>query len=230
MPSLLVGAGRLLVCAIAVAACRHDDRATTTPAPAPPPIGTRAVVPEPPPMPPMPPVTTDAGPAPVADGIGTDAAEGDQLARLAASRARLQGLLDAAGGRYRYVRTTTSWAGYDADTTFAVAAGAVVERRYRVTRPGPHGHGEVVDHAWTEAGPKVGSHDEGHPVQTLPALYDECASHIAAARRHPEMLVLFFDLDDAGLLRTCGVVAKGCADDCFDGIGLDSIDVGAAPR
>ena len=133
----------------------------------------------------------------------------DRLAELATSRAAWEAARDAHGNSYTYSQVMSSFLGFDAETTFVVEGGAVVERHFKSQL------GADVT-TWSEVGAEVGSHtDEGHPVALVDDLYDECKNDVLTRDEEENFMNLSFD--DAGLLQTCTSFHRQCNDDCDRG-------------
>lgn len=133
----------------------------------------------------------------------------ERLAELAASRTRWEAARAAHGNSYTYSQVMSSFLGFDAETTFVVDGGVVVERHFKST------FGADVT-SWSEVGSEVGSHaDEGHPVALVDDLYDECRDQVLTRDEEENFMNLSFD--DAGLLQTCTSFHRQCNDDCDRG-------------
>jgi len=133
----------------------------------------------------------------------------ERQAELATSRAAWESAKAAHGNSYTYSQVMSSFLGFDAETTFVVEGGTVVERHYKSQ------FGADVT-TWSELGAEVGSHtDEGHPVALVDDLYDECGTQVLTRDEEENFINLAFD--DAGLLQTCTSFHRQCNDDCDRG-------------
>jgi hypothetical protein len=133
----------------------------------------------------------------------------ERQAELAASRQAWEAAKSGHGNSYTYSQVMSSFLGFDAETTFVVEAGVVVERHYKSS------FGADVT-TWSEVGAEVGSHsDEGHPVALVDDLYDECKDQVLTRDDQENFINLAFD--DAGLLQTCTSFHRQCNDDCDRG-------------
>ena len=133
----------------------------------------------------------------------------ERLAELATSRTAWQAAASAHGNSYTYSQVMASFTGFDAETTFVVESGVVVERHFKSQ------FGADVT-TWSEVGGEVGSHsDEGHPVALVDDLYDECEGQVLTRDEEEHFIHLAFD--DAGLLQTCTSFHRLCNDDCDRG-------------
>lgn len=134
----------------------------------------------------------------------------DELqAELAASRAAWEAAKSSHGNSYTYSQVMASFIGFQAETTFVVENGVVVERHYKAQLG-------ADATSWSEVGAEVGSHtDEGHPAALVDELYDECATQVLTRDQDGNIFNLAFD--DAGLLQTCTSFDRLCNDDCDRG-------------
>ena len=89
-----------------------------------------------------------------------------------------QKLKQECGGDYSYKKHWSSWVGFGHETTVIVENNQVVARSFRSFsgRPVPVAPGQTSQpegKTWTERGPDLGKHKEGHPPKTLDELYAE---------------------------------------------------------
>lgn len=127
------------------------------------------------------------------------------------SREEFQRLESDASG-YTYGRYFQSWTEEWHRTTIVVEGGAVVSRSYV----------DSSDTSWTESGADLGSHEAGHPVATMPELYDECEDDVLTV--DPASNEVVFEVDELGLLRRCTFTPIECEDDCTEGVAIESIE------
>ncbi|MGV3761481.1 hypothetical protein [Parapedobacter sp.] len=157
------------------------------------------------------------------------------------------------GDRYRYEVSGATWAGSSWRTTITVRNGKVVQRdfRYIVFNDNPmpdEGWGsasmaELLDGfgftaeefeeqegytlleslQWTEHESELGQHEASPAsgIQTLDDIYEKARSFWLKKRSDAEV---YFEATNNGLLSTAGFVPNGCADDCFSGISIRSIE------
>jgi len=117
---------------------------------------------------------------------------------------------DASG--YTYARYFQSFTGDWHRTTITVSGGVVVQRSYE----------DSYETTWTETGADLGSHEIGHPVATMPELYDECENDVLTV--DPASNEVVFEVDEQGLLRRCTYTPIECEDDCTSGISIESLE------
>jgi hypothetical protein len=133
-------------------------------------------------------------------------------------------------GTYSYRKHWSSWVGFGHETTVVVQDNKVVARSFRsfsgkpiAVAPGqaPKPDGKT----WTERGPEVGKHREGHPPKTLDELYAEAKAivHGPIPPFHRSSL----RTDKNGILLACYVQDKRIADDApTKGVNITSITLG----
>ncbi len=130
-------------------------------------------------------------------------------AELAASRTAWDAAKSKHGNSYTYNQVMASFLGFQAETTFVVENGVVVERHYS-------SQFGADSTSWTALGAEVGSHtDEGHAVALVDDLYAECATQVLT--RDQDATIFNLSFDEAGLLQTCTSFDRQCNDDCDRG-------------
>ncbi len=122
---------------------------------------------------------------------------------------------------YRYTVTSGSWTGVSSETTIVVQNGQVSRRTYVYRVPTDTPGESVIATEWTEEGDAVGTHAEGADWITLDEIYDRAETDWLKKRAGAET---FFEAKNAGLISVCGYVPEGCADDCFNGISIQSVE------
>ena len=127
------------------------------------------------------------------------------------SRSEFQRLSDDASG-YTYARYFESFTGAWHRTTITVENDVVVSRSYE----------DSYETTWIETGADLGSHELGHPVATMPELYDECEDDVLTV--DPASNEVVFEVDEQGVLRRCTYTPLECDDDCTSGIAIESIE------
>ncbi len=126
------------------------------------------------------------------------------------------------GNSYVYQTTFSSWTGFSCTTELKIINGEVVSRiyqEYHVDYPNnPH---EIID-TYLETKNDLGTHDKGAAPMTIDELYASCASDYLVVDE--ENNNIYFQTEINGLMTICGFVPKGCADDCYRGITINSFD------
>ncbi len=139
-------------------------------------------------------------------------ANSDFLVKLNKSLAVWSRMKKAALGRYDYTIRQSSWAGFGAETAFAVAGDIIVARKYRSWN-----RDQQVTVKWEERAPvEIGTNSEGAPLKTMETLYAECKQLLSTKNSRNHNLGL--DLDKNGILKSCFYSRKMCADDCSSGV------------
>ncbi len=153
---------------------------------------------------------TDPGPGPAPTASVVDA-------RLVAES---RDAFVARGDDYRYTQFSQSWTGSWGRTEQVVRAGAVIERV--VVRGNTADDGaRAVEERVEESGATLGTTEGGHPVSTIPQLYDVCVNDILT--QDPEHNILGLGFHDDGVLAYCTYRPKGCVDDCNIGVVIDTV-------
>ena len=158
-------------------------------------------------------------------------------AEVAARKKKLQESFQAwqrkkqeCGGHYSYKKYWSSWVGFGHETTVVVENNKVVSRSFRSFsgRPAPVAPGQVPQpdgKTWTERGPEIGKHKEGHPPKTLDELYAEAKAIVHG--RLPLFNRMSLRMDENGLLLACYLQDTRIADDApTKGVNLTSITLG----
>ncbi|HMR76283.1 MAG TPA: hypothetical protein PKD61_14270 [Polyangiaceae bacterium] len=134
------------------------------------------------------------------------------------SQAKFDGLSVAAGNSYSYSRRfDTSFGASWYRTTIRVINGDVVER---VVEDHYHADGNVITE--TSASQNLGDSSFGHPVKTMPELYDECRNEVLT--QDPEKNEITLGFFDSGVLQYCFYRQKGCVDDCTVGVTIEMLN------
>jgi hypothetical protein len=80
-----------------------------------------------------------------------------------------------------------------------------------------------TDIQWQESGEaQLGWHRQGFSPVPLTAIYDECSSLIHS--HDPRAGRIDLRTDDRNLLQRCTYTPMGCADDCDEGVIINSIE------
>ena len=158
----------------------------------------------------------------------------------------------ASNNSYRYEVAGATWVGSAWSTTITVREGAIVQRDFHYTRFNDHwmpdggwevssaaelladsgitddfkeqeGHTLLEALQWTETGADLGIHEQtpASAVQTLDDIY-ETARTVWLKKRHDADIS--FEAKNDGLISSAGFVPNGCADDCFTGISIRSVE------
>ena len=136
----------------------------------------------------------------------------------------------ACGGNYSYKKHWSSWVGFGHETTVVVESNKVVARSFRSFSGRPiavaPGHAPKPDGKnWTEQGPELGKHKEGHPAKTLDELYAEAKAVVHAPL--PPFNRMSLRTDKTGLLLACYLQDTRIADDApTKGVNITSITLG----
>jgi len=122
---------------------------------------------------------------------------------------------------YQYTVGFVSWTGYSNQTIITVNKGKVISRKFKETDPN---NGVEVSaentFVYEEDAKSLNTHEQGAKARTISELYTNCANHV---KMDTATNTVYFTTFDNQIMKTCGYVPNGCADDCFFGIELDKI-------
>lgn len=133
---------------------------------------------------------------------------------------------ESSGNTYNYTVSGASWVGIAWETKITVSKGIITQREFKYTTT--HSLSESIqkeDLEWIEYQNEINSH--GSTVAAEPLTLDEIY-----ARAQNEWLVkrkdvqTYFEVNNGGLISSCGYVPNGCMDDCFRGIRITNIQKG----
>lgn len=124
-----------------------------------------------------------------------------------------------AGNTYRYTTSSSSWVGISSKTTITVNNGQVIGREYTLTQS-QTGSAVIVEQ-WFEDRNSLNSHDRGFPILTLDQVYEKAKNQWLVKR---DDATTYFEAKNNGMLSLAGYVPNGCADDCFTGVTVISIE------
>lgn len=124
---------------------------------------------------------------------------------------------------YKYKVVGGSWVGYAWETGITVVKGKITQRHFKYTTTnGLSDDVPVSELEWTEVGNEIGIHKFAVALPlTLDEIYDKAEQEWLIKRKDTKT---YFETENNGLISTCGFVENGCADDCFIGIHIKSIE------
>tara|TARA_B110001454_G_C12703910_1_gene427770 strand:- start:1472 stop:2032 length:561 start_codon:yes stop_codon:yes gene_type:complete len=126
------------------------------------------------------------------------------------------------GNSYIYQTTFLSWTGFGNTTEVKILENKVTARMYEEFIIDRKTEERMITDSYSEDEKTLGSHEKGLSPFTIDELYNSCASDYLTAAI--ENNTLYFETEINGLMTRCGFVPKGCADDCYQGILIDSFD------
>ncbi|SHL66035.1 hypothetical protein SAMN05444266_104309 [Chitinophaga jiangningensis] len=128
----------------------------------------------------------------------------------------------ATGNSYRYQVTTVSWTGLSTATTITVQSGKIMHRSYVAKGPDRNQPSAIVIYEqWEEEEAAINTNTGGFKAVTLDEIYQQAQQEWLVKRSDADV---YFEAKNNGMLSNCGYVLKGCADDCFRGIIITSIE------
>jgi hypothetical protein len=123
---------------------------------------------------------------------------------------------------YTYTVTSGSVFGFGSETKITVKSGTVIGREYKATRKINNSPIDTVYKSWTETFATLNTHSsEGAEILNLDQVYAKAKTVWLTADKGSNDI--YFETDKNGLISSCGYVAKGCQDDCFNGITIKEI-------
>lgn len=129
----------------------------------------------------------------------------------------------SANNSYKYKVTAGSWAGSSWETVITVAKGKIIQRHFKYTVT--EGLADTIPEEeleWTESENEIGSHEfQGADALTLDKIYDKAQQEWLIKRENSKT---YFEAKNDGLISMCGYIENTCADDCFVGITIKSIE------
>lgn len=125
------------------------------------------------------------------------------------------------GNSYVYSTTFTSWTGSGSTTVIKVENGVITARYFEQFNRDENGAKTIVN-AYTETGATLGTHTEGAPLHTMDELYESCARKYLVVSEKKNKL--YFETGRNDVMTLCGFVPNDCADDCFKGIRVQSLE------
>lgn len=128
----------------------------------------------------------------------------------------------ASGNTYSYVVASGSWTGTGTETRIVVNEGKVVGRTFIMRRSKNDGTPafDVIEE-WHEDEGEINTHSNGAAPVTLDEVYAKARTEWLIKREGAET---YFETKNNGLISTCGYRNLDCADDCFVGISITSIE------
>ncbi|GAA3629470.1 hypothetical protein [Flavivirga jejuensis] len=131
---------------------------------------------------------------------------------------------ESSNNSYKYVVSGGSvFTSYGWETTITVSNGVIIERDFKYTS-GAENFIPVDQLEWTENENDINNSEHEHTsafsALTLDEIYDK-AKEVWLIKR--DNATTYFEIENNGLISTCGYFENGCMDDCFIGITIKSI-------
>lgn len=123
---------------------------------------------------------------------------------------------------YRYQVNTVSWTGYSTETMISVKNGKVIRRAYVAKNVigGPTPQITIIEQ-WVEEEGSLNTHTTGAATLTLDQVYEKARTEWLLKRKGAKTSL---QTKNNGMISSCGFVEDNCADDCFNGISIASIE------
>lgn len=130
----------------------------------------------------------------------------------------------ASNNSYKYTVNGSTWVGPAWQTVITVVNGKITQRHFRYTAlEGFEDHIPQEALEWTEDENEIDSHEHAAAAEplTLDQIYDHARNIWLKKRKDGKT---YFEAKNNGLISSCGFVPDNCADDCFSGISIGSIE------
>jgi len=128
---------------------------------------------------------------------------------------------ESSNNSYKYTVVNSTWVGISWQTTITVENGLIIQRDFEyiatIGLPDDIPENELK---WTEMGTEIGSHENGAEPLTLNEIYDKAQKDWL---KESANTTTYFETENNGMISTCGYVEDNCADDCFIGVQISSI-------
>lgn len=125
---------------------------------------------------------------------------------------------------YTYKVTKTSW-GLSAETIITVSNGVIIRREFTLTpKEGLDIEIPKEDLEWVETEGEIGSKKDTSASEaiTLDEVYEIAKNDWLKKRKNTQT---FFEAENNGIISLSGYRENNCADDCFIGIYISSVDI-----
>jgi hypothetical protein len=128
----------------------------------------------------------------------------------------------SSGNSYRYTVATGSWVGTASETIITVKNGIVVQRSYVYKAPKAQNSSEtIIIEQWEEDLNSLNTHANGALSLTLDEIYQMAKTKWLLKRDNAKTSL---ETRNSGMISAAGYVEDNCADDCFIGISIVSIE------
>ena len=129
---------------------------------------------------------------------------------------------ESSNNSYKYTVTNSTWIGYSWETTITVENGNVIQRDFEYTFiENPLTNISENELQWTETGSELGTHEIGADLITLDDIYKKAKNNWLIERND---VTTYLETENNGMISRCGYIDNQCADDCFLGVRIKSID------
>lgn len=131
---------------------------------------------------------------------------------------------ESSADSYKYTVVSGTWAGSSWETTISVSDGAITQRHFKyIVTQGLSDDISEEDLEWTEDENEIGTHEFGAAAEpmTLEEVYSKAQEDWLIKRKNTK---IYFEIQNNGMISTCGYVEDNCIDDCFIGINIKSIE------
>lgn len=127
---------------------------------------------------------------------------------------------ESSGNSYHYKMTSGSWTGSTTETVITVTDGKITKRYFKYTSPVANDGAPGRTEEWTEQEGEINTH-AGLEALTLDQVYEKAKTDWLLKRKDAST---YFEANNNGMISSCGYVDDNCADDCFNGIRIASVE------
>lgn len=125
---------------------------------------------------------------------------------------------------YIFVLTTHSWTNYRTETTLYVKNGKVVGRDF-IAKKGEWINNQwefTIMHEFSETQQNLNTHEGVYEAITLDEVYNKAKNELLKV--DDKTNIISFETENNGMISNVGYTPKNCADDCFNGYTISSIE------
>lgn len=122
---------------------------------------------------------------------------------------------------YRYTVESSSWTGFSTTTVLTINEGKVVKRSYVAKSIDRSSNQIIIREQWEEEGATLNTHPNGSVLTTLDEVYQKAKAEWLPQRANAKH---YFEAKNGGIISSCGYVEDNCADDCFVGVTITSVE------
>lgn len=127
----------------------------------------------------------------------------------------------SSGNSYRYTVGSSSWTGLATETIITVESGKVTHRSFVLKTFNQNSSVPVIREQWDEDQTTLNTHANGATAITLDEIYKKAETEWLIKRKDA---ATYFETKNNGMISSCGYTPDNCADDCFTGIHISSIE------
>lgn len=128
---------------------------------------------------------------------------------------------ESSSNSYKYIVRNGSWVGSSWETIITIENGIIKKREFKYTSTkGLSNDIPQNELQWIENEYEIGTHEKGAKPMTLDEVYNKAQQEWLIERENTK---IHFEKNNNGMISVCGYTKHNCADDCFIGIKINSI-------